>query len=666
MRRPIVPCLETGQDKYHGEDRGFSQRKSVVKYPEMTLEEKLQHLPDSPGVYIMHDKRGHVIYIGKALSLKSRVRSYFQKGAKGEKTEMMVRQIADLETIVTHTELEALILEANLIKKHHPRYNIILRDDKNYPYLRFDIKAEYPRLDVVRGLKKDKALYYGPYVPAGGMWELLSLIRRTFPLATCKKELNRDKPERPCVQHQIGRCMAPCSAEADKSAYQDMVSQVRLFIEGKNRDLIDLLKQRMTEASEKMEYERAAELRDRIAKIEGAFEKQKIISPGFENQDVLGLASEGGHLDIQALFVRNGMLIGRKDFYISDAHGMTDEEAFTDFLHQFYAKEMLVPSEVLLPFDVQDRPVFEAWLTEKSGSKVEVLVPQRGRKRELVQMASDNASQSLKEHLLSRKSKERILLRLQEELGLRNLPRRIEAFDISNIQGTESVASMVSFLNNLPDKRNYKRYKIRTVTGPDDFASMAEVIRRRYTRAKEEGILPDLILIDGGKGQLNAALEVLWELGIIMPSPTPSPPSPPLEGEGIRIEPDVIGLAKARSGEEGSIREFERVFLPGVEEPIILEPTSSVTHLVARVRDEAHRFAITYHRKLREKRAIKSELDDIPGIGEARKKALLRHFGSVEKVKQASMADMAAVQGMSKKAAEEVMEFYRKKSLAAN
>ncbi len=605
----------------------------------MTLEEKLQNLPEAPGVYIMKDAKGHVIYIGKAVLLKGRVRSYFQKGAKDEKTEALVRTIADLETIVTHTELEALILEATLIKKHHPRFNIILRDDKNYPYLRFDLKSEFPRLDVVRRLKKDGATYYGPYVPAGGMWELLSLIRRTFPLATCKKEFRKDKPERPCVQHQIGRCMAPCSTEIDQSAYRDMVGQVRLFIEGKNRDLLDMLKQRMEEASEQMEYERAAELRDRIAKIEGAFEKQKIISPGFEDQDVIGIVSEGGHADIQVLFIRNGMLIGRKDFYIADVYGTGNEDVLTDFLHQFYAKEMIVPAEVLLPCEVSDREVFENWLTEKRGGKVEVLVPQRGRKRELVQMASDNAAQSLREHVLSRRSKERILMRLQEELGLKNLPRRIEAFDISTIQGTESVASMVSFENNMPDKRNYKKFKIRTVEGQDDFASMAEVVRRRYTKAKEEGIFPDLILIDGGKGQLNAALDVLMELGI----------------EG----PDVLGLAKARNGEEGTEREFERVFLPGVEEPVILEPTSATTHLVARARDEAHRFAITYHRKLREKRAIHSELDDIPGIGEVRKKALLRHFGSLEKIKQATVEELLVVQGMSKKAAEEIVEFYR-------
>jgi excinuclease ABC subunit C len=606
----------------------------------MTLEEKLQNLPDAPGVYIMKDARGHVIYIGKALSLKNRVRSYFQKGAKGEKTEIMVRQIADIETIVTHTELEALALESNLIKKHRPRYNVILRDDKNYPYLRFDIKSEYPRLEVVRRLKKDGTLYYGPYVPAGGMWEALALIRRTFPLASCKKELGK-KPERACVQFQIGRCMGPCTGEVDKVAYQDVVSQVRLFLEGKNRDLLDMLKQRMEEASEKMEYERAAELRDRIAKIEGAFEKQKIISPGFENQDVIGIASEAGRADIQALFIRNGMLLGRKDFYLDDVHGMTNEEILGDFLRQFYAKEMIVPAEVLLPFEVPDREVFENWLTEKRGAKVEVLVPQRGRKRELVQMASDNASQSLREHLLSRRSKERILLRLQEELGLRNLPRRIEAFDISTIQGAESVASMVSFENNLPDKRNYKRFKIRSVQGQDDFASMAEVVRRRYTTAKEEGTLPDLILIDGGKGQLNAALDVLKELGI----------------EG----PDVVGLAKARSGEEGTEKEFERAFLPGVDEPVILEPTSATTHLLARVRDESHRFAITYHRRLREKRAVHSELDDIPGIGETRKKALLRHFGSVEKIKQATIEELSAVTGMSKKAAEDIVDFYKKR-----
>ena len=612
----------------------------------MTLEEKLQNLPEEPGVYIMKDAKGHIIYIGKALSLWNRVRSYFQKGSKGEKTEIMVRQISDIETIVTHTELEALALESNLIKKHRPRYNIILRDDKNYPYLRFDLKAEYPRLEVVRRLKKDGALYYGPYVPAGGMWESLALIRRTFPIAPCKIEFRADKPGRPCIQFQIGRCIAPCSGEADKTQYQDIVGQVRLFLEGKNRDLLDLLKQRMEEASEKMDYERAAELRDRIAKIEGALEKQKIISSNFENQDVIGIASEGGRADIQALFVRNGMLLGRKDFYLDDVRGMTQEEVLNDFLRQFYSKEMIIPEEILLPLEVQDREVFEAWLTEKRSAKAEMFVPQRGRKRELVQMASDNAAQSLREHLLSRRSKERILLRLQEELGLKNLPRRIEAFDISTIQGTESVASMVSFEDNLPDKRNYKKFKIKTVSGQDDFASMAEVIRRRYRSAKEEGTLPDLILIDGGKGQLNATLDVLKELGV--------------------EEPDVIGLAKARSGEEGSDREFERVFLPGVEEPIILEPTSATTHLVARARDEAHRFAINYHRKLREKRAIYSELDDIPGIGEVRKKALLRHFGSVEKIKQATAKELAVLPAMSSKAAEEIVHYFKNAKLQSS
>jgi len=608
----------------------------------MIIEEKLRNLPDEPGVYIMKDAAGHIIYIGKAVSLKNRVRSYFQKGAKGEKTEIMVRQIADLETIVTHTELEALALESNLIKKHRPRYNIILRDDKNYPYIRFDVKSDYPRLEVVRKLKKDGALYYGPYVPAGGMWETLALIRRTFPIAPCKTEFRPDLPgRRPCIQFQIGRCLGPCTNQADKAQYHDVVSQVRLFLEGKNRDLMKMLKTHMEEASENTDYERAAVLRDRIAKIEGAFEKQKIISSGFENQDVVGAAFEGGRADIQVLFIRNGMLLGRKDFYLDDVRGMTEGEVLGDFLLQFYAKEMIVPEEVILPIEIAEKETFEKWLAEKRGAKVEALVPQRGRKRELAQMASDNAAQSLKEHLLSSRSKDKILMRLQEELGLRNIPRRIEAFDISTIQGAQSVASMVAFENNLPDKRNYKKFKIKSVAGQDDFASMAEVIRRRYAKAIAEGALPDMILIDGGKGQLNAALDALKEAGV----------------EG----PDVIGLAKARSGDEGAEREFERVFLPGVEEPVILDPTSATTLLVARVRDEAHRFAIAYHRKLREKRAIHSELDDIPGIGETRKKALLRHFGSVEKIRQATVDELVSVAGMNGKAAKELAAFYGKK-----
>ncbi len=603
----------------------------------MTLEEKLKNLPDEPGVYLMKDARGHVIYIGKAVSLRSRAGSYFQKGAKGEKTEMMVRQIADIETIVTHTELEALVLESALIKKHHPKYNISLRDDKNYPYLRFDTRSEYPRLEVVRRLKKDGATYYGPYVPAGGMWETLSLIRRTFPLASCRIELGK-RPERACVQFQIGRCMAPCTGEADQAAYSDMVEQVRLFLEGKNRDLLDLLKERMEKASVAMEYERAAELRDRIAKIEGALQKQKIISPNFENQDVIGIAASGGNADIQALFIRNGMVLGRKDFFLPDVRGMAVVDVLRDFLNQLYSKEMIVPEEVLLPFDIPDRGVLEAWLTEKRGAKVEVLVPQRGRKRELVQMATDNALQSLRQQQLSQKSKDRILANLQEELALINLPRRIEAFDISTIQGTDSVGSLVTFENNRPDKRGYKRFRIKGISGQDDFGMMAEVIRRRYSDPGK-GEPPDLILIDGGKGQLNAALAVLQELGI----------------EG----PDVIGLAKARSGEEGAEREFERVFLPGESDPIILPPAGAGTHLAARVRDEAHRFAIEYHRKLREKRAIASELDEVPGIGETRKKALLRHFGSVAKIRETTVEELAAVKGMTKKAAEEIVKFFQ-------
>jgi excinuclease ABC subunit C len=607
----------------------------------MILEETLQNLPDEPGVYIMKDAKGHVIYVGKAVSLKGRVRSYFQKGPKGEKTEMMVRQVADLETIVTHTELEALALEANLIKKHRPRYNIILRDDKNYPYLRFDTRSDYPRLEVVRRLKKDGALYYGPFVPAGGMWETLALIRRTFPLASCRKELGV-RPERPCVQFQIGRCSGPCTGEADRDAYRDVVHQVRLFLEGKNRDLLALLKERMEKASEALEYERAAELRDRIAKIEGALEKQKIISPNFENQDVVGIVTQDGHADIQVLFIRNGMVLGRKDFYLPDVRGVAAGDLLADFLRQFYAKEMIVPDEVLLPCDVPERELLETWLTEKRQAKVAVLVPQRGRKRELVQMAADNASQSLRQQLLSHKSRDRILANLQDELALVNLPRRIEAFDISTIQGTDSVGSMVTFENNRADKRGYKRFRIKGVTGQDDFGMMQEVLRRRYSNP-EMGEPPDLILIDGGKGQLNAALEVLAELGI----------------EG----PDIIGLAKARSGDEGEEREFERVFLPGESDPIVLPPASAGTHLVARVRDEAHRFAIEYHRTLRQKRAVHSELDDIPGIGEARKKALLRHFGSMEKIRQASVDELAAVKGMAKKAAEQIVGHFQKKGV---
>jgi excinuclease ABC subunit C len=347
---------------------------------------------------------------------------------------------------------------------------------------------------------------------------------------------------------------------------------------------------------------------------------------------------QDGHADIQVLFIRNGMVLGRKDFYLPDERGSAANDLLADFLRQFYAKEMIVPDEVLLPCDVPERELLEAWLTEKRQAKVAVLVPQRGRKRELVQMATDNASQSLRQQLLSQKSRDRVLANLQDELALVNLPRRIEAFDISTIQGTDSVGSMVTFESNRADKRGYKRFRIKGVAGQDDFGMMQEVLRRRYSNPGMGGP-PDLILIDGGKGQLNAALEVLSELSI----------------EG----PDIIGLAKARSGDEGEVTEFERVFLPGESDPIILPPASAGTHLIARVRDEAHRFAIEYHRMLRQKRAVHSELDDIPGIGEARKKALLRHFGSVERIRQASVDELAAVKGMARRAAEQVVGHFQ-------
>ncbi len=609
----------------------------------MTLKEKVINLPDLPGVYLMKDDRGHIIYVGKAISLRNRVRSYFQKGEKDGKTAALLRTVRDLDTIVTHNELEALILESTLIKRHHPRFNIILRDDKNYPYLRFDIKSKYPRLDVVRGLKNDGALYYGPYVPAGGMWEILAFIRRTFPLATCSLDFdNKKNAERPCVQHQIGRCLAPCSGNTDQDAYREIVNQARLFIEGKNRDLMALLKERMQEAADNLEYERAAELRDRITKIKGAFQKQKIISPDFEDQDVLGIAINEEQAEIQVLFIRKGILIGKKNFHLLDIRGMSCEVIMSNFMNQFYSKEMLFPDEVLLPCIPQDHKVIQEWLSTNRGISITITTPQRGRKKELVQMASDNAMQTLKEHTLSQRSKERVLIELQKSLGLRNLPRRIEAFDISNIQGTSAVASMVTFENNLPNKRLYKRYKIRTVRGQDDFASMAEVIKRRYTRAKIEGTMPDLILIDGGKGQLNAARNVLQELQASIP--------------------DIIGLAKARSGEEGTEKEFERVIVPGLEEPIVLDPSSSITHLIARVRDEAHRFAINYHRKLRSKLSMTSELDAILGIGHIRKKALLRQFGSLARIKQASVNELVAVKGISKPLAHAIKIHFDKRA----
>jgi excinuclease ABC subunit C len=573
------------------------------------LQSKLDHLPDHPGVYLFRDTSGELLYVGKAASLADRVRSYFQRGADhSPKTTVLVGQIADLETIVTRSELEALILESNLIKRHRPRFNVVLRDDKQYPYLRLPIKDRFPRLSIVRKVQKDGALYYGPYTPAGALRETLKVIKKSFPLATCTIDID-GTAERACLEFEIKRCMAPCTGNQTQEDYLKIVGQVRQFLEGRDHELLDDLRAQMETAAEREEYEEAARLRDRLFKIERTLEKQRITQTAATDQDVIGLARQGTAVDLQLLFVRGGLLIGRKDFFWPQSADDSDEDLVRSAIEQFYNKDGQPPKELLVPTALADAALIEQWLSDKRGSGVKVLAPERGTKHQLVLLAEENAAAAAANHLRDEALDRQAVEDLKRLLHLEQAPRRIEGFDISNTMGNQSVASMVVWEDGQMKKADYRRFKIQTVIGANDFASMQEVVARRYGDS-ENLARPDLILIDGGLGQLAAAMEGLKQVGH--------------GGQAI------MGLAKARGEKD------ERIFLPGRKNPILLRPNAPATHLVQRIRDEAHRFAITYHRKLRGKAFTASKLDRIIGIGEIKRTKLLKEFGSVEALIDAS------------------------------
>jgi excinuclease ABC subunit C len=573
------------------------------------LQSKLAHLPGSPGVYLFKNEQREIIYIGKAAVLADRVRSYFQKGADhSPKTSLLVNHITDVETMVTRSELEALILESNLVKRHKPRFNIVLRDDKQYPYVRLPIKEDFPRLSIVRRVQKDGALYYGPYTPANALRETLKVIKHVFPLATCTIDID-GTADRACIEFEIKRCMAPCTGNQSKEEYHQIVKQVRQFLEGRDRELLDDLRARMEVAAEREEFEEAARLRDRLFKIQRMLEKQRITQTSATDQDVIGLARQGSAVDLQILFVRGGLLIGRKDFFWPQSADAPDEELVRSAIEQFYNKDGQPPKEVLVPTDLEDATLIQQWLSDKRGESVYVRSPERGSKHQLVLLAEENAAAAVADHLRDEERDRQAGEELKRLLRLEQAPRRIEGFDISNTMGNQSVASMVVWEDGQMRKTDYRRFKIQTVAGANDFASMKEVVTRRYGR-EENLAWPDLILIDGGLGQLAAALEGLKEVG----------------QQGLPI----LGLAKARGDKE------ERVFLAGRKNPIVLKPQSPSTHLLQRVRDEAHRFAVTFHRKLRGKALVSSKLDQVIGIGEIRRNHLLEQFGSLDKLASAS------------------------------
>ncbi|MGA2518624.1 MAG: excinuclease ABC subunit UvrC [Thermodesulfobacteriota bacterium] len=607
-----------------------------------TVEQKINNLPSNPGVYLFKDKRGTILYVGKAGNIKHRVSSYFQKPAgKDLKTLTMLEKVADIDTMVTDTEKEAFILEDTLIKAHRPRYNVKLRDDKNYPCLKLSLEEEYPRLCIVRRIKKDGSLYFGPYPSATSLRETLRLIRRLFPIRTCM-DTKFTHRLRPCINYGMGRCLGPCCEEVDPIKYREVVQQVRMFLAGKNRDLLEGLKKKMEEESEKLHFEGAAKIRDQIAFIEQVVEKQKIVSTDFLDQDVIGFHRRDHKIVVYPLFVRAGRLMGGRGFVISSV-GLLDEEVLSSFVFRYYRIGKFIPEQILIPKAIPEQDFVEQWLTELKGKKVKILVPLKGDKKHLLKMASENAEQFLLAKDELDKDEDKLLDSLKERLHLRNVPRRIEAFDISNFQGGNAVGSMVSFEDGKSDKERYRHFKIKTIEGADDYGMMYEVLLRRYQKAAKENDLPDLVLLDGGRGQLNVAQEVFKELGI--------------------REVDLLSLAKERTVEKPLPsrlrRTEEKVFHPQYKEPFIPGRHSSILHLLDRIRDEAHRFAITYHKKVRSRETVRSELGEIPGIGEIRQKELLRYFGTVEKIKQATEEELIRAPKMNSKSAQRVYEFYR-------
>lgn len=603
------------------------------------IEEKLKLLPSAPGVYKMFNAEGEVIYVGKAISLKNRVRQYFQSSKNHPaKVQAMVRQIADFEYIRVANETEALSLESNLIKEFRPKYNILLKDDKHFPYVRIDTKQDYPRLEIVRRIKKDGARYLGPFLSGLLLRDNVQIVRDYYPIRHCKKDINRSiaRRERPCLMYHIGKCCAPCSGKISRAQYHAMLDEVCTFLDGRTDSVLQTLNAQMEEAAEAMEFERAAALRDRIRAIESLGEKQAVIATNHAVMDVFALGRLDDAIVVFALFVRQGKVIGTEKFRMDAAQGEPDSEVLAAFLTQYYAEAQTFVPEVLVYQEASDMEVIGAWLSSLADRKVTLHCPQRGEKRKLTELAYRNCLDALeKDASLQKRAWERgegALAQLTGLLGLETLPKRIECFDNSHIQGRDTVSSMVVFTDGQPDKSAYRRFRTRADADGNDLIAMREALTRRFTRAAQSDPgflpLPDLLVLDGGRTQLDVALEVLGEMQLdFIPS---------------------IGLAELS----------ETVYLPGEPEPLALPRNSAALHLVERLRDEAHRFAITYHRGLRQKHALFSVLDAIPGIGEKRKRALFDAFTTLDAMKSATVDQLAAVPGMSRPSAEAVHAYF--------
>lgn len=611
----------------------------------MTLEEKLKNLPTSPGVYLHKDGSGKIIYVGKAKNLRNRVRSYFQSGRGHDvKTRELVRRIRDLEFIVTDTEVEALVLESNLIKRHKPRYNVMLKDDKQYPHLKLTINEPFPRVMITRRLQRDGALYFGPYLPASLARRTIDLINRTFQLRTCDIEIDGKLP-RPCLEYHIKRCLGPCvRGLCTPEEYAESVRDVRMFLEGRNRELADEYERRMERASEEMRFEMAAKYRDLRKTVLAVSEQQKMAKAADLDVDIFGFHREGPRLALQLFTMREGKIVGRREFFWEDlpADDSFDAASFlSDVLTQYYSTDY-VPREIHVPVDFEDRELLEKALTERKGRRVRVLDPQRGQKREMIELVEKNAQIAFEQRFrVLKPDMERVLEELQEVLELPRFPSRIESFDVSNISGAENVAAMVVCENGKMNRQEYRKFKIKSVEGSNDPASMKEAVFRRYRRQLDEGNpLPDLVMIDGGKTQLSAAASAMRELDL----------------EAI----PMIGVVKPPRRHN----EVSHILMKGREdEPIYIDSHSPVLRLIQMIRDETHRSAVTYHRKRRELRDFTSELTAIPGVGEKRKNRLLRNLGSIQKIAQASTEDLSPFVG--RKTAEEIVEHFRRQRALA-
>ena len=605
--------------------------------------EKLSHLPDLPGVYLFKDDQESVLYIGKSKSIQNRVRSYFHGSAKHNlRIKLMVSHIHDFSLIVTDTEAEALILEEQLIKRHHPRYNVALKDGKSYPYCKLTVGEMYPRLVLVREKIDSISEYYGPYTSVKDARQVLKAVMTYFPLRTSKMLLDGKKTYRPCLNFQMKRCLAPCQGDVSVEDYEKIVRQVRLFLKGRDQELLQELEKRMKQSSKKLEFEKSAQYRDQIQAMRRIFARQMVLDVQGKDQDVFNLYRESDSTGVQVLFIRNGRLLGTDFFFFEDSSEATNDNLLGQVLHRIYMPEgSIVPREILLPFEYSDRKLLEDALNQKSVRRIYVVCPQKGRKKELVSMAFSNAKVNLSEQRSRFAKNTNILKHVKHEIKLNRLPEVVEAFDISHLSGTMTVASMVCWKKNSPSNEDYRKYKINNISGPNDFASMKEVLTRRYNRTLAEGKnLPDLILIDGGKGQINIAAKVLTELGILQ-------------------KVDLIGLAKGRSERKrgrsrGKNVDYEYVVKPNQKNEIRMHRNSDVLFFLQNIRDESHRFAIEFQRKLKRKNTLHSQIDNIPGIGPKRRRLLLKHFGSLTGLRHAALEEILQVPGIPEKLAKEI------------